>query len=162
MIDANILKSLVATRIDELSIEEAAIESRLRFYRGFSHFAVLCGIVVPMLAGSTLVSNGGMLSDAADYIAFAVFVTGALTALHKGLNCEAYHAECMRSIHELRSLVEGYEAIITLSPDQTPEALDKLEARLQRYRERASDIPPARSRRLVEQMLRLPGAHQAQ
>ena len=161
MVDTNIEHGLVMSRIRDLTNEERRLELRLRTFRAFSQVAVLGGIVVPLLAGSMLVTEGGPLASYKPAIAIAVFITSALTALHKGLNCEAYHGECTRAIHELRSLVEGFEATVVLRADQVQPALDKLETRLQRYRERASDIPPRRSLRFVEQLLRLPGIPQA-
>jgi hypothetical protein len=152
MVDANTLNAHIVSRMRELTAEESALERRLRLFRGFSHVAVLGGIIVPMLAGSALVAEGGMLTSYGPVIAVAVFITSALTALHKGLDCEAYHSECMRSIHELRSLVEGFQSTVALPADKVQATLDQLEARLQRYRERALDIPPRQSIALIQQL----------
>jgi hypothetical protein len=160
MVDASIVHGHIVARTRELTAEEAHLERRLRAFRGFSQIAVLGGIIVPMLAGSTLMAEGSALASYGPVIAIAVFITSALTALHKGLNCEAYHSECLRAIHELRSLVEGFQATVTLPADQVQAALNQLEARLQRYREHASDIPPRQSLRFIEQLFQLPGSPQ--
>jgi hypothetical protein len=75
-------------------------------------------------------------------VAILVFAASALTALHKGLDCEAYHAECRHAIHNLRSIIEGLEATTTLDAKQLQSAIAELEVRLKQYRERAFDTPP--------------------
>lgn len=142
MVDTDIGRDYVISRIEQLTAEETAIESKLWLMRKFSHIAVVFGIVVPVLAGSTLASTAGLLDDYKTWIAVAVVLSGALTALHKGLDCEAYHAWCMRSIHELRSLIEGFQASVTLDADKRQATFADLEVRLRRYRERARDVPP--------------------
>jgi hypothetical protein len=154
MVDTDIERDYVISRIEQLTAEETAIESKLWWMRKFSHVAVVFGIVVPVLAGSTLASNGGLLEDLKIWIAVAVVLGGALTALHKGLDCEAYHAACMRSIHELRSLIESFQASVTLDADKRQATFAELESRLRRYRERARDVPPKLPAPIIDKLKR--------
>lgn len=135
-------KALARLRLEELPAEQRRLTRSLAFYRAFSHVAVLLGIVVPVLAGSGLVSDGGVLVAHRQLLAIAVVATAMLTALHKGLNCEVYHAGCRRAVNTLQSLVEGYEALGASSAPGA--ALADLEARLRQFRETAFDIPPIR------------------
>lgn len=141
------LQSFIALRIRQLTDEASHLERKLLRYTRFSSIAVLFGIVVPILAGSALVTEGGVLEHYKWLVAIAVFAAAVLTAVHKGLNCEAYHAECRQAIHALRSIIEGFEAAVTLQAGQLPPAIGELEARLQHYRERAFDVPPRLSAR---------------
>jgi hypothetical protein len=137
-------RRLVRLRLEELPAEQRRLSRLLVLYQSYSHVAVLLGIVVPVLAGSGLVSTGGLLADHKQLLAIAVVVTAMLTALHKGLNCEAYHAGCRRAVNTLQSLVDGYEAV-GASPDPGAAVAD-LETRLRQFRESAFDIPPVRQR----------------
>jgi hypothetical protein len=138
---------LARLRQDELAVEQRRLTRLLSFYQGFSYVAVLLGIVVPVLAGSGLVSEGGLLATHRQLLAVAVVVTGMLTALHKGMNCEAYQAGSRRAINTLQSLIEGYGAIAVARDPAA--AIEALEARLQQFRETAFDVPPLRQPRHV-------------
>lgn len=142
---------LARLRQEELALEQRRLARLLVAYQTFSHVAVLAGIVVPVLAASELANPNSPLlnhpllgASARVWLAIAVVITAVLTALHKGLNCEAYHAGCRRALNTLQSLVEGYEAVgASHDPAATVAAL---EARLRGYRETAFDVPPPRRR----------------
>jgi len=140
---------LAQLRQEELAAEQRRLTRLLGRYRVFSHVAVLLGIVVPVLAGSELANPTSALLNyqlaglsGRLMLAMAVLATAMLTALHKGLNCEAYHAGCLRAVNTLQSLVEGYEAV-GASHDPAA-AVAALEARLREFRETAFDVPPLR------------------
>jgi hypothetical protein len=157
VIELGNVQSFIALRIRQLADEESRLRSKLSLYRGFSDIAVLSGIIIPILAGSTLVTDGGILKDYKWLVAILVFAAAALTAVHKGLNCETYHAECRQAIHTLRSIIEGLEGIVTLEANQFQSAIGELEVRLQHYRERAFDAPPKLSTRPIDEFLHSDG-----
>ncbi len=162
MVEASSMQSFVALRIRQLVDEESRLESKLPRYKRFSDVAVLSGIVVPILAGSTLITAGGVLETCKGYVAIAVFAAAVLTAVHEGLNCEAYHAECRQAIHALRSIIEGLEATVALEANQLQPAISELEVRLQHYRERAFDTPSRLSTRPIAELLHSDGSLPAQ
>ena len=143
-IELNDPRGFIALRLRQLTDEEAHLRRKLFYYKSFSQIAILLGIIAPIFAGSALVGEGGILQDWKPYIALSVFLAALLTGIHKGLDCEAYHAECRRAIHALRSLIEGFEAALASEPDHLQAMLDGLELRLQHYREQAFDVPSTR------------------
>jgi hypothetical protein len=142
MAEADPLHSFAASRRDQLIQEEQRLRAKLTWYKGFSKVAVLAGIVVPVFAGSRLISDSDIFGVPKIYVAVAVLIAAALTAIHKGLDCEAYHTDCRHAIQALRRLEEGYEALITREGESLRRTFDDLEVLLRRYRERAFDLPP--------------------
>jgi hypothetical protein len=136
---------LVRLRIDQLLAEEGHYRGRLRVLRTLSWLCVAAGIVFPILAGSALLGSPEIFGPGWKlWGGILVLLAAVLTALHKGLNCEAHHAEAKKTIHGIRDLVEGYEAALFLGADEFGPQLTALEARRAGLRANAFDVPPAR------------------
>lgn len=146
MADDRKLRELVEMRIKDLLREEDTIRGRLIPYHLFSQVAVVLGIVVPLLAGSALLTPLQAQSpDVKLWIGGFALLAAVLTAIHKGLNCETYQAQARVTSHRLRSLVEGFERTRALDPAALVAALEVLERRLEDLRASAFEIPPRRA-----------------
>jgi hypothetical protein len=137
--------ALIRLRIDQLLEEERHHRRRLRLLRGLSWICVLAGIAFPILAGSALLGSPDLFGPKWKlWGGILVLLAAVLTAIHKGLNCEAHHAECRRVIHQIRDLIESYEAALVLGPDDPEPQVATLEARRRELRSQAFEVPPAR------------------
>lgn len=128
----------------ELTVEQRAFEIWLGLLEPFGAFSKGCGIVLPLLAGFTLLSQPEFLGENWEPISGCLSLLAAmLTGIHTGLECDDHQAECRRLIKMLRSLVEGYQAAKATDKDELQARFDCLEIRLKGFRE-SSDIRPAR------------------
>jgi hypothetical protein len=139
--DTDSLKDLSAQRLSTLRQEETSLRGKYRLYWGFSGFAVGLGIVAPILAGSALLKTLPGASPwwptAAGLLALAASI---FTALHKGLNCEAYQALARKTLMTLRGLILGYEGLAPLPTDDLPPAFTALETRLATFYSDVADV----------------------
>lgn len=145
MDSASDIRAFVDHRIGQLLREERQYRIKLSIYGWLSWICVAVGIVVPLLVGSALLASPAGFGPRWGNIAGALALLAAiLTGLHKGFKCEAYHDECRRQIHTLRSIVEGLEATVVLEGQQLSAEVETLEARLRDLRAGAFGTPPRR------------------
>jgi hypothetical protein len=135
---------LFSQREYELKVEQRAFEIYLGVLEPFGAFSKGCGIVLPLLAGFTLLGQSKFLGGTWELISGSLSLMAAiLTGIHTGLKCDDHQAECRRLIKELQSLVEGYQAAMTVDESELKDRRSELENRLKELRGR-SDIRPAR------------------
>lgn len=135
---------LFSQREYELKIEQRAFEIHLGVLEPFGAFSKGCGIVLPLVAGFTLLGQSKLLSGTWELISGSLSLVAAiLTGIHTGLKCDDHQAECRRLIKALQSLVEGYQAARTADESELKNRFSELETRLKELRN-SSDIRPAR------------------
>ena len=140
------LREFIALRIDQLLREERAYRTRLGIFRPFSQLTVVAGVVFPLIAGSTLLTSAQIFGQNSNIIGGILsLVAAALVGIHKGLGCDAYQSNCRRTVHGLRSVIEGYERTSTLDTAALATAIDQLESRLNDIRGGAPELPPPRN-----------------
>ncbi len=101
-------------------------DSQLRFFSKTNWITVLVPSLLGVLAGSGLFvepGSGWKGIDASTLIGVGTLFAAILTAVHKGLDCDAHQAECRRLVQIYRSLEVRYR---TLAQIETPSIVDKL------------------------------------
>ena len=135
---------LFRQRERELVVEQRAFEIWLGVLEPFGAFSKGCGIVLPLIAGFTLLSQPDFFGGTWELISGSLSLVAAiLTGIHTGLKCDDHQAECRRLIKVLQSLVEGYQAARTADDSDLQNKFDELEIRLKELRG-SSDVRPAR------------------
>ncbi len=145
-------RPLVVERVEGLLADERKAQRTLYCYAAFSNIAVICGLVVPILAGSTVLASyqkdhGGNWPLLSGILTLAASV---LVAVHRGLNCEGYHVKCRGALAELRSLAMSYERLLnTVAPEIAEQTFETLEARLVDFYKQFVEVLPLRPTQLL-------------
>ena len=135
---------LFSQREYELKVEQRAFEIWLGVLEPFGAFSRACGIVLPLVAGFTLLGQSKYLGGTWELISGSLALMAAiLTGIHTGLKCDDHQAECRRLIKSFKSLVEGYQAARITDENELKTRFNELEARLKELRD-STDIRPAR------------------
>jgi len=144
-------RDLLVERAEDLISDEKDLQRTLRRYQAFSNVAVVCGIVVPILAGSTvLTSIRGIVGWWPIASGAFMLVASVLIAVHKGLNCDAFHAKCRAALAQLRVLAMDYERVLNgPTHDGSAAVFDALELRLAAFYKDFMDVLPMRPTRLI-------------
>jgi hypothetical protein len=130
----------------ELRIEQRAYELHLGVLEPFGAICIGGGIVLPLIAGFTLLGKPVFLGGSWELISGSLSLVAAiLTGIHAGFNCDRYQGECRRLIKALQSLIEGYQAAMILNEHQLEARFNELETRLKDLRD-GSDVRTARWR----------------
>jgi hypothetical protein len=128
----------------ELEVEQRAFEIWLGVLEPFGAFSKACGIVLPLIAGFTLLGQPNYLGGNWEIISGSLsLMTAILTGIHTGLKCDDHQAECRQLIKSFKSLVEGYQAAKIADESELKTRFHELEARLKELRD-STDIRPAR------------------
>ena len=111
-------------------------------------------IVLPaglsLIAGATIL--GDLLEPHSKLIAgIAALVSGLLTAIHKGRNCDAHQAECRRLAQAYFGLKTRYESIEATNPGEVRALLKEIDERLAQLREGAQATVPDGCREKAQQ-----------
>lgn len=144
---------LAAERLHDILRDERATQRTLRWYERFSRVAVFLGIVVPILASSTVVSSlSEKHSDWPFWTGLLTVVAAVLLALHKGLNCDSFHAKARATLTQMRGLAMAYERLLS-NPDveaaAMPAPFELLEDRLVQLYDKFADVLPMRPTKVV-------------
>jgi hypothetical protein len=128
--------NLFSQREYELKIEQRAYEIKLGVLEPFGAICIGSGIVLPLLAGFTLLGKPAFFGNSWELISGSLSLLAAiLTGIHAGFNCDKHHGECRRLIKALQSLIEGYQAAKTLNESQLETRFNELETRLKDLRD---------------------------
>jgi hypothetical protein len=143
-------RQLAVERSADLLADERKLQWTLRLYTAFSQIAVVLGIVVPILAGSTVLASIQNVAGWPIITGLLTLVASVLVAIHKGLNCDAFHGRCREALAELRSIAMSYERLLSRPPaEDHHKALGPVEARLDRFYQSFCDVLPIRATRLL-------------
>jgi hypothetical protein len=149
MDDSGCWRQVATGHAEDLLADEIKIQSRLRIYGFFSWVALVLGIIVPILAGSTVLAALNPASGWPLVSGILTLIASAGVALHKGLGCEAYHAKGHQALAELRSLVTAYGRLLAGAPiNDNVDSFPVLEARLDKFYRDYEELLPRRPTRL--------------
>jgi hypothetical protein len=119
-------RDIASARQIECAERADFFDKELRLFSKTNWFTVLIPSLLGVLAGSSLLveSNSIFLGiKVSTLIGLGTLLAACLTAIHKGLDCDAYQAECRRLVQEYRNLEIRYR---TLAQIETPSIIEEL------------------------------------
>ncbi|WP_421868104.1 hypothetical protein [Motiliproteus sp.] len=123
-------QQLAAERSAECGSRAAYFDQRLRFFSKSNWITVLVPSLLGVIAGSALLADTDPL-----WIGLGALVAGLLTAIHKGLDCDAHQAECRRLVQQYRGLETRYRTLAQIESTDIAEELLKLDVTLAELRQ---------------------------
>ncbi len=111
-------QKLAEEREAECGKRAAFFDSRLRFFSKTNWITVLVPSLLGVIAGSALFTESSSI-----WIGIGALAAALLTAVHKGLNCDAHQAECRRLVQAYRGLEVRYR---TLRQIATPTIVEEM------------------------------------
>lgn len=104
---------------------------------------LLLSLACPVAAGAAALWNE-ITPQYAWVVPLFSFVGAISVALHRGFNCETYQTSLKRTAQILRSVMEGFEAVVAVPDAAVQDAYKAADARLRELRTTSSDLPPRR------------------
>jgi hypothetical protein len=111
-------QELAAERTMECGERASYFVKRLRFFSKTNWITVLVPSLLGVVAGSALFAETDSM-----WIGIGALAAALLTAIHKGLDCDAHQAECRRLIQAYHGLETRYR---TLAQIEKPTIVDEL------------------------------------
>ena len=144
------VREVCARREAECRLGSYAYNRRLKLF-GYTSWIT---VVVPSLLGVTAGSALFATDNWAPLVGAAALVAGLLTAIHKGLDCDAYQAECRRLIQAYNGVATRYRTLHEVQTDSSFNHFLELEERLAELKEGATaKLPPGYEERVKEEMI---------
>ncbi|MBQ0718660.1 MAG: hypothetical protein KBT88_00510 [Gammaproteobacteria bacterium] len=121
-------QGIAAERQAECGERATFFDSKLRFFSKTNWITVLVPSLLGVVAGSALFAEPGFSflgfeTSTSIWIGLGTLAAAVLTAVHKGLDCDAHQAECRRLVQGYRSLEVRYR---TLAQIETPNIVEIL------------------------------------
>lgn len=119
-------QDIAAERQTECGDRATFFDSQLRFFSITNWITVLVPSLLGVLAGSGLFAKADSILlgiETSTLIGIGTLLAAILTAIHKGLDCDAHQTECRRLVQIYRSLETRYR---TLAQIETPNIVDEL------------------------------------
>lgn len=119
-------QDIAAERQSECGERATFFDSQLRFFSKTNWITVLVPSLLGVVAGSALFakSDSNWLGiETSIWIGIGTLLAAILTAIHKGLDCDAHQTECRRLVQVYRGLEVRYR---TLAQIETPSIVDEL------------------------------------
>jgi hypothetical protein len=123
-------QELAAERATECGERAAYFDKRLRFFSKTNWITVLVPSLLGVVAGSALFADVDSL-----WLGIGVLSAALLTAVHKGLDCDAHQAECRRLVQAYRGLGTRYRTLAQIEKSTIVEELLELDAELAELRQ---------------------------
>ncbi|MDX8399094.1 MAG: hypothetical protein R8K20_02455, partial [Gallionellaceae bacterium] len=114
-------------RQDECGKHVIWLERRIGQLSGLNWLTVLVPSLLAVAAGSALFAGDKW----GPFVAGAALFAAILSAIHKGLNCDTYQADCRRLLKAYRALSVSYRTLSELEPNDRESRLLELEAQLE-------------------------------
>lgn len=121
-------QAIAAKREAECGERAAQFDSQLRFFSKTNWITVLVPALLGVVAGSALFaeSDSSWIGiEASTWVGIGTLFAALLTAIHKGLDCDAHQSECRRLLNAYRGLEVRYR---TLAQIETPTIAAELRA----------------------------------
>ena len=119
-------QNIAAERQAECGERADFFDSQLRLFSKTNRITVLVPSLLGVVAGSALFANSEPIWRGITpmvLVGVGTFVAAILTAIHKGLDCDAHQAECRRLIQVYRGLEVRYRSLAQI---ETPNIIDEL------------------------------------
>ena len=111
-------QDLAAERMTECAERATYFDKRLRFFSKTNWITVMVPSLLGVVAGSALYADRNLI-----WIGIGTLFAALLTAVHKGLDCDAHQFECRRLVQAYRGLEVRYR---TLAQIETSTIIDDL------------------------------------
>jgi hypothetical protein len=119
------IQSVAKSRESECAERAEFFEDRLRFFSKTNWITVIVPSLLGGLAGSALSPNVNPL-----WLGFGALIAALLTAIHKGLDCDAHQEECRRIVQANRSFEVRYRTLHQINSENIIEELRALDSEL--------------------------------
>ncbi len=113
-------------------------DSELRFFSKTNWITVLVPSLLGVVAGSALFTTPGssfLGIEASYWIGIGTLLAAILTAIHKGLDCDAHQAECRRLVQVYRGLEVRYRTLAQIESTSIVDELLALDSELGELRQ---------------------------
>ena len=100
------------------------------FFGNTNKITVIVPSLLGVIAGSALFSSSNNI-----WLGVGVFIAAILTAIHKGLDCDAHQEECRRLVQAYRGLETRYRTISEIEIEDSQATLVELEESLASLKE---------------------------
>lgn len=119
-------QGIAADRQTECNERADFFDSQLRLFSKTNWITVLVPSLLGVVAGSALFAESKSILlgiEATVWIGIGTLFAAILTAIHKGLDCDAHQEECRRLVQVYRGLEARYR---TLAQIEKPNIVDEL------------------------------------
>lgn len=123
-------RQLAADRATECAQRAVYFDKRLRFFSKTNWITVLVPSLLGVVAGSALFADSNSL-----WLGVGVLAAALLTAVHKGLDCDAHQAECRRLVQAYRGMEARYRTLAQIEKATIVEDLLELDDELANLRQ---------------------------
>ncbi len=123
------MQTVAKSRESECGERACFFEERLRFFSKTNWITVLVPSLLGVLAGSALSTNVNPL-----WLGLGALIAALLTAVHKGLDCDAHQVECRRLVQANRSFEVRYRTLHQIKSENIIEELRVLDSELAELR----------------------------
>lgn len=124
-------RQIAKRRHGECSAISAKLAKRLGFFSYMNWITVLVPLILAGGAGSAFFAGNNWAS----WIGATALLGALLTAIHKGLNCDAHQSECRRLIQSYGGLAARYRTLHEIDKKDGESRLLELEETLANLRE---------------------------
>lgn len=133
-------KEVCARREAECEVESQAFNKRLKLFGYTNWITVIVPSLLAVTAGSALFADNDEWKLT---VGLSALIAALLTAIHKGLDCDAYQAEARRLIQAYNGMATRYRTLHESRKENWLQDFLELEDRLAELREGATaDLPP--------------------
>ncbi|WP_339901319.1 hypothetical protein [Paraglaciecola polaris] len=134
----NNYQDIAAQRQVECDERATYFDSQLRIFSKTNWITVLVPSLLGVLAGSGLFVDSSVYLlglSASSWIAIGTLLAAILSAIHKGLNCDAHQAECRRLVQLYRALEIRYRTLAQIEMQNIVDQILALDAKLAALRQ---------------------------
>ena len=140
--DSNKTPPIARLRERECEIEAVAFKKRLNFLWWPNWATIVLPSMLSAFAGAAVFASSTTGINWKIWTGGAALLSALLVAIHKGLNCDAYQAECRRLVQAYSGLATRYRTLHQVDVDGAKEKLLELDAALAAIRETATVDAP--------------------
>lgn len=154
MAETEPVRDLLRQWEQECLVEKRALELWLGRLTPLKWTCVGGGVVLPLIAGFTLLGETDALGKYWPLISGALaLVAAALTGLHTALKCDPHQAECHRLINAYADIVTSIQSASASDDRSAREQKVEIEARLRETRKSAGAHPTQGCRDRAQKLL---------
>ena len=119
------IQTVAKSRESECAERAKFFEDRLRFFSKTNWITLIVPSLLGVLAGAALSSNVNPT-----WLGLGALMAALLTAIHKGLDCDAHQEECRRIVQANRSFEVRYRTLHQIGSENIIEELRDLDKEL--------------------------------
>ena len=124
------IMEIAAKRQQECNQRASYFDSRLRFFSKTNWITIIVPSLLGVVAGSALFTESKSI-----WLGIGTLAAAILTAIHKGLDCDAHQEECRRLVQAYRGLETRYRTISETHLNGAVDKFTELEEKLAELKE---------------------------